>query len=76
MCPRALAPKPKTLELDPGRCPRLQMQRVLEGVAEEVAPLVAAAGRPRRVACLEWNDPLMGCGHWCAAASDVARFRG
>lgn len=44
------------------------MQQVLDGVAAEVAPLVATAGRPRRVACLEWNDPLMGCGHWCTAA--------
>ena len=46
----------------------MQMQHVLDDVAAEVAPLVAAAGRPRRVACLEWNDPLMGCGHWCAPA--------
>ena len=43
---------------------RLQMRRVLEGVRLEVDPLVAELGRPRRVACLEWNDPLMGCGHW------------
>lgn len=43
------------------------MQRVMDGVAAEVAPLVLAKGRPQRVACLEWNDPLMGCGHWCAA---------
>ena len=42
------------------------MLGVLAAVAEEVAPLVEAAGRPARVACLEWNDPLMGCGHWCA----------
>ncbi len=41
-----------------------QMQRVLEGVRLEVDPLVEGLGRPRRVACLEWNDPLMGCGHW------------
>ena len=45
----------------------MQMERVMAGVAAEVAPLVRAKGRPQRVACLEWNDPLMGCGHWCGA---------
>ena len=40
------------------------MQRILDGVRLETEPMVAELGRTRRVACLEWNDPLMGCGHW------------
>jgi hypothetical protein len=45
-------------------CGQPQMQRVLAGVNLETEVLASALGRPRRVACLEWNDPLMGCGHW------------
>lgn len=45
---------------------RRQAETVVAGLEERVAEVTrrAAAGKARRVVCLEWIDPVFGSGHW------------
>jgi ABC-type Fe3+-hydroxamate transport system substrate-binding protein len=44
------------------------MNSIVRSVAQTVADLTggSATGSKPRVALLEWIDPIMGSGHWCA----------
>ena len=53
---------------DRGRRVAAWMSSIVRSVAQTVADLTggSATGSKPRVALLEWIDPIMGSGHWCA----------
>jgi ABC-type Fe3+-hydroxamate transport system substrate-binding protein len=53
---------------DRGRRVAAWMNSIVRSVAQTVADLTggSATGSKPRVALLEWIDPIMGSGHWCA----------
>ena len=53
---------------DRGRRVAAWMNSIVRSVAQTVADVAggSATGHKPRVALLEWIDPIMGSGHWCA----------
>ena len=44
-----------------------QMAAVIEDVRRH-SLAARGDGAPPRIALVEWIEPIMGCGHWCARA--------
>jgi iron complex transport system substrate-binding protein len=49
-----------------------ELTRDLRGRIEAVAATDTTGGRPRRVVCIEWLDPLIVAGHWIPEMVEMA----